>query len=118
MSQLQPDNPVVVRGWGLWVPPPLTKEGKPKWINLNERVDWGSRGGKTAIWRQRAKELGAELGILRLACAYVQAHFSFGDFRRRDVHNWLPTIKACIDGFTDAGLWEDDCDGVLIGPDL
>lgn len=59
---------------------------------------------------------GAEIPVL--GQAWVQAVFHFGDGRRRDVHNYLPTVKACIDGFTDANLWEDDRDGILIGPDL
>lgn len=28
--------------------------------------------------------------------------------RRRDPHNYYPTIKPIIDGLTDAGLWPDD----------
>lgn len=116
-------NPVVVREWCLWVPLPPSKLGaKPKWMNLNERAHWGSRSGKTSVWRTSAAETALKAasthGIPRLEEAWVVAHFSFGDGRRRDVHNYLPTVKACIDGFTDAGLWEDDCDGVLTGPDL
>lgn len=28
--------------------------------------------------------------------------------RRRDPHNWTPTMKAIIDGVTRAGVWPDD----------
>lgn len=28
--------------------------------------------------------------------------------RRRDPHNWYPTIKAVVDGITRAGAWPDD----------
>lgn len=112
-----PNNPPVARGWGLWVPLPPSK-GKPKWINLNERAHWGSRSGKTAIWREAARMVAEEAQIPTLGMAWVQAVFHFGDARRRDVHNYLPTVKACVDGFTDAEIWEDDRDGILIGPDL
>lgn len=113
----RPINPDVVRGWGLWVPLPPSS-GKPRWINLNERAHWGSRSGKTAVWRDSARAVALEAKIPALEYAWVQACFSFGDNRRRDVHNYLPTVKACVDGFTDAGIWEDDCDGILTGPDL
>lgn len=112
-------NPVVVRQWCLWVPLPPSKEGaKPKWMNLNERAHWGSRSGKTSIWRESAAEIANQAGIPVLEEAWVLAYFSFGDNRRRDVHNYLPTVKACVDGFTDARIWEDDNDDVLTGPDL
>ncbi len=28
--------------------------------------------------------------------------------RRRDPHNWYPTIKVCIDSMVTAGVWDDD----------
>lgn len=56
-------------------------------------------------------------GIPRLERAWVQTRFTFGNTRRRDTHNLGPTSKACIDGFTDAGLWSDDADGIFVGPD-
>jgi crossover junction endodeoxyribonuclease RusA len=28
--------------------------------------------------------------------------------KRRDPHNWYPTIKAILDGFTNAAVWADD----------
>ena len=49
---------------------------------------------------------------------HVVAYLAFGDNRRRDVHNYMPTVKAIIDGCTDAGLWADDRDGILTGPDM
>jgi len=36
---------------------------------------------------------------------------------RRDVSNYFPTFKACIDGFVDAGILDDDSDAHVIGPD-
>ena len=33
--------------------------------------------------------------------------------RRMDAPNWYPTIKALIDGLTDAGVFEDDNDSVI-----
>lgn len=115
---LQPDNPVVVRGWSLWVPPPLNRLGKPDWINANDRPHWSGKAKQTSAWRQQACVAIQKSGVPSLSQAWVQAIFSFGTSRKRDVHNLFPTIKASIDGFTDAGLWEDDRDGILTGPDL
>lgn len=115
---LKPDNPLVVRGWSLWVPPPLNTLGKPRWINANERAHWSSRSGKTKVWRDAACLAVQNCGLPTLERAWVQAIFVCGTTRRRDVHNLFPTVKACIDGFTDAGLWSDDRDGILTGPDL
>jgi len=36
--------------------------------------------------------------------------------RKRDAQNLQPTFKACVDGFTDAGLWPDDDDEHVTGP--
>lgn len=33
--------------------------------------------------------------------------------RRMDAPNWYPTIKALIDGLTDAGIFEDDNNNVI-----
>lgn len=33
--------------------------------------------------------------------------------RRMDPPNWYPTVKALIDGLTDAGLWTDDNRSVI-----
>lgn len=33
--------------------------------------------------------------------------------RRMDAPNWYPTVKALLDGFTDAGFWTDDNNDVI-----
>lgn len=33
--------------------------------------------------------------------------------RRNDAPNWYPTIKALVDGLTDAGVWTDDNNQVI-----
>jgi len=40
--------------------------------------------------------------------AMVSFVFPVTTNRRRDPHNFYPTIKPIIDGLTDAGLWPDD----------
>lgn len=52
----------------------------------------------------------------------VTGRFQWADKRVRDTSNWLPTLKAAVDGITDAGvLAKDDDTTVLdtrIGVDL
>lgn len=33
--------------------------------------------------------------------------------RKMDTPNWYPTIKALLDGLTDANLWSDDDDSII-----
>lgn len=33
--------------------------------------------------------------------------------RRNDAPNWYPTVKALVDGLTDAGVWTDDNNTVI-----
>lgn len=109
-------RPNTVVGWELWLPPP---DRKKPWINLNDRNHWGKKSPLTRWWRSEAY---ARCGLLCLKepwqRPHVTAYMAFGDNRRRDVHNYMPTVKAIIDGCTDAGLWPDDCDGILTGPDM
>ena len=48
----------------------------------------------------------------------IWAYFRFTNNRRRDTGNLYPTIKALVDGFVDAELLPDDCDGTVDGPHL
>lgn len=109
--------PNVIGGWELWLPPPWLR--KRKWMSLNDRSHWGYSSSLTKYWRDLACLKAKELHFpTPLPQAYVVATFTFGDGRRRDVHNYMPTVKAAIDGCTDAGLWADDRDGILVGPDV
>lgn len=90
-------------------------------ITANQREHYQVRARKTAALRYRAQVTAL---VLRqhVAPLYERAHVtiwvSWPDRRRRDVLNLAPTVKACIDGMTDAGLWPDDDDLHLIGPDF
>lgn len=109
-------TPEIVQGWEIFLPPPSNR--KRKWLSLNDRNHWSRSSPLTRFWRESAYQAGSALRIQTLEQAWVVAYLSFGDKRRRDVHNYMPTVKAAIDGLTDAGLWIDDRDGILIGPDL
>lgn len=108
--------PSTVEGWQLWLPPPENRTRK--WLNLNDRNHWSKGSPLTRYWREVACDRALEEGAPTWVYPHVTAYLAFGDNRRRDVHNYTPTVKASIDGLTDAGLWRDDCDGILTGPDM
>lgn len=86
-------------------------------INANQREHFQVKAKKTRTLRelgQRAAE-----GLLFPDPCRIVAYFGFPDGRRRDLHNYFPTLKALIDGIvTDAGALPDDNWEHLIGPDL
>lgn len=53
----------------------------------------------------------------KLERARLVVTVSLPDRRRRDLHNFTPTIKAIVDGLVDAGLLPDDDATHLSGPD-
>jgi len=52
----------------------------------------------------------------------IDARFQWADARVRDTSNWLPTVKAMVDGIVDAGVLSRDDDRTVrntsIGVDL
>ena len=94
-----------------------------EWLSANDRYGhWGMKSRKTAALRERAKY--QSLNALRkgtLKPAYGRVRVTAGiQYRagRADPANAYPTIKALIDGMTDAGVWEDDSAKYLVGPDM
>jgi hypothetical protein len=49
---------------------------------------------------------------------HIVAHIIKPTARQYDVHNLMPTLKACVDGLVDYGLIPDDTNDHLTGPDL
>lgn len=89
-------------------------------LSMNDRDHWRTRARYTKLWRAAAcgSLLGAPIdgGRSRWAgptpmlfpAAVVHVTLPVADSRRRDPHNYYPTIKAIVDGLVDAGLWPDD----------
>jgi len=90
-----------------------------KLLNLNAQRRENSRFFYQQIqpWRALGKLKAQGLGP-QPCPMLIWAYFRFGDNRRRDTGNLYPTVKALVDGFVDAGVLADDCDGVLYGPHL
>lgn len=85
-------------------------------LNANQRLHWAKRASMTRLLR--AEAMLHALDHPRMNRAHLTVHVGWPDKRRRDAHNIVPTLKACIDGFVDAGLLDDDSDAHLVGPDL
>lgn len=80
---------------------------------MNQRKHWRWVAGQKKVWRETAHILGLTKvkeaqALTRGRKALVQFAFPVSQNRRRDPHNYYPTIKPIIDGLTDAGFWPDD----------
>ena len=94
-------------------------------LNINDRDHWAVKARKT----RQLRHLGRHHAVVDLREAlidgfspedktHVVVTFIWPDYRRRDVHNWMPTVKAILDGVVDSGFIKDDSDKYLSGPDL
>ena len=83
-------------------PPPA------KALTLNQRMHWAQKAKLTAAWREAAfyaaKQARLECRVPYLVTVVIPVK----DRRKRDPHNWFPTVKPIVDGLVDAGVWPDD----------
>lgn len=79
-----------------------------KAINMNDGGHWSKRAEKVAEWRKAGWVYGRNARAGRLGPSIVTVHLPVVGDRRRDPHNYAPTMKAIIDGLVDARLWPDD----------
>lgn len=78
-------------------------------MTLNQRHHWAVRSQLTKRWRNTAAQAAWQIPQpRRQPPATVELVLPVADQRRRDPHNYSPTLKAVIDGLVDAGLWPDD----------
>jgi crossover junction endodeoxyribonuclease RusA len=106
-------------------------------INANDRLHHHAKAKLTRAWREAARAAiptirpivrpPASPGHLAVLAGfepntYSRAHITvsirFATNHRRDVGNYYPTAKACLDGIVDSGLLRDDSDDHITGPDL
>lgn len=100
------------QSWTLDMPCPAP------WLNANSRTDRRRQTPARRAWRDAAHVYARQAKLPKLGRAHIIAELRFTDRRRRDVGNYYPTIKACVDGLVDYGLLDDDSDNYLVGPDL
>ena len=101
------------RSWTLIVPV------RCDFINLNQRMHWAEKARLTREWRLTANVAARNAELPKDAQrVHIVAHVVKSTNRQYDVHNLMPTLKACVDGLVDYGLIPDDTNDHLTGPDL
>lgn len=82
-------------------------------MTMNQRKHWTWNAKTKKSWREATVYAScnwrAGYEQRRLSSkAIVKFVFPVTSNRRRDPHNYYPTIKSIVDGLTDANLWPDD----------
>ena len=77
-------------------------------LNANRKMHWTKKAELVRAWRQAACVHAKNAKIRDLGPSIITLHFHTSQNRRRDPGNWYPTVKATVDGLTDAKLWPDD----------
>lgn len=88
------------------------------WLSANDRMHWAPKSKRTSALRTMgslAAMNAGEDGELH-DVTHVAAFIGYLHNGKADPANAAPTIKALIDGMTDAGVWEDDDSTHVIGP--
>lgn len=89
---------------------------KKEMLNANDRMNWARKAKITAYLRQIGR-LNVPKGkyvthTKNRPCGLVVTIYA-PTKRRMDPPNFYPTVKALIDGMTDAGIWTDDSHEVI-----
>lgn len=84
-------------------------------ISMNDRLHPHARANRTKWWRQAAARAG--VNVPGIEWGRVVIFFRFPTNHRREVNNLMPTSKAIVDGLVDAGVFPDDNDKHVLGPD-
>ena len=77
-------------------------------ITLNQRHHWAAHARLVKEWRTAGMLYARQAKIGPQPPSLVTVTFPVKGRRRRDPHNWTPTVKAIVDGLVDAGVWPDD----------
>lgn len=84
---------------------------KKEMLNANDRPHWTQKAKITAYLRCMAFLKGSEGKYTsytkKRPCGLVVTIYA-PTKRRMDPPNFYPTVKALVDGMTDAGIWTDD----------
>ncbi len=85
---------------------------KKEMLNANDRPHWAQKAKITAYLRRIAFLKASEgnkytTRTKNHPCGLVVTIYA-PTKRRMDPPNFYPTVKALVDGMTDAGLWTDD----------
>jgi len=101
-----------IRQWSVTIPAPAP------WLSANQRRDLRRQTPDRRAWRDAGLVHARRVHLPKLRRVHIVAELRFADRRRRDPHNYYPTLKALIDGLVDYGLVPDDSHQYLVGPDV
>lgn len=101
-----------IQQWTVTIPAPAP------WLSANHRTDLRRQTPDRRAWRDAGAIHAKRVQLPKLQHVHVLAVLRFTDKRRRDPHNYYPTLKALVDGLVDYGLVPDDSHQYLIGPDV
>jgi hypothetical protein len=89
---------------------------KSWWLSANGRLHWADKMRRTRALRQLAATTVRQHGFEPVGTVHVAAFIGYLTGGRADPNNASDTVKALLDGCTDAGLWPDDDHTHVIGP--
>ena len=79
------------------------------WLSSNDRRYWANKAARTKLLRRLGFfEARRQVRGLRFERANVYVAVAYPRNGRADPPNAWPAVKAILDGFTDARLWDDD----------
>jgi len=78
------------------------------WLSSNQRLHRMAVAGVTAQLREMAFYRVKTHHLARFDRVHVCAFIQYPTARKADPPNAWPTVKAILDGLTDAGVWDDD----------
>lgn len=77
-------------------------------LSMNDRSHWAKKAREARLWRETAGWAALTGRFGQIGPCRVVVTLPVVDRRRRDPHNYAPTVKAVVDGLVDAKLWPDD----------
>lgn len=78
------------------------------WMSSNQRLHWARRAERTGWVRQMFMIAARNAALPRMEQVHVAAEIGYPRAVKADPANAAPTVKAALDGLTDAGVWPDD----------
>ena len=81
---------------------------EPWSLNMERTKHWSWRARRARDWRLCAMSAARNAGVGPQPPSVIEVELPFTRNGRRDPSNYLPAVKAAVDGLVDAGLWPDD----------
>jgi hypothetical protein len=81
---------------------------KPWSLNAERTKHWSWRSKQVRTWRETAYFQALQIHAGELPPSQIHVSLPFDRGGRRDPSNYLPPVKALVDGLVDAGWFVDD----------